>query len=99
MFVEVKHVYNCNLYNLILHKYSHHIDNIYIVVLNIYANIVFILTNPAKVAKLYIQLAVMDNPPVNMPMGSDSVDGIRQICANTVKAMDEIRPLAATTDY
>lgn len=30
MFVEVKHVYNCNLYNLILHKYSHHIDNIYI---------------------------------------------------------------------
>ncbi|WP_337435709.1 hypothetical protein [Prevotella sp.] len=41
----------------------------------------------------------MENPPVNMPMGSDSVDGIRQICANTVKAMDEIRPLAATTDY
>ncbi len=55
--------------------------------------------DPAKVAKLYIQLAVMENPPVNMPMGSDSVDGIRQICANTVKAMDEIRPLAATTDY
>lgn len=55
--------------------------------------------DPAKVAKLYIQLAEMENPPVNMPMGSDSVDGIRQICANTVKAMDEIRPLAATTDY
>ena len=55
--------------------------------------------DPDKVAKLNIQLAEMENPPVNMPMGSDSVDGIRQICANTVKAMDEIRPLAATTDY
>lgn len=96
MFVEVKDEYD---YNLILHKYSPPHIYIYIVVLNIYANIVFILTNPAKVAKLYIQLAVMENPPVNMPMGSDSVDGIRQICANTVKAMDEIRPLAATTDY
>lgn len=45
MFVEVKHVYNCNLYNLILHKYSPPHIYIYIVVLNIYANIVFILTN------------------------------------------------------
>lgn len=29
--------------------------------------------DPAKVAKLYIQLAEMENPPVNMPMGSDSI--------------------------
>ena len=73
MFVEVKHVYNCNLYNLILHKYLF--------------------------CGIKKRQEKMENPPVNMPMGSDSVDGIRQICANTVKAMDEIRPLAATTDY
>ena len=55
--------------------------------------------DPDKVGKVYIQLAEIENPPVNMPVGSVSVDGIRQICANTLKAMDEIRPLAATTDY
>lgn len=55
--------------------------------------------DPVKVARLYIQLAEMENPPVNMPMGTDSVNGIRQICADTVKAMDEIRPLSATTNF
>ncbi len=55
--------------------------------------------DPEKVARLYIQLAEMENPPLNMPMGSDSVDGIRQICADTVNLMDILRPLAQTTDY
>ena len=55
--------------------------------------------DPVKVARLYIQLAEMENPPVNMPMGTDSVNGIRQICADTVKAMDEIRSLSATTNF
>lgn len=55
--------------------------------------------DPVKVAQLYVKLAEMENPPVNMPMGTDSVDGIRQICADTVKAMDEIRPLSATTNF
>lgn len=32
-------------------------------------------------------------------MGTDSCDGIRNICANTVKLMDEMREVAASTNY
>lgn len=32
-------------------------------------------------------------------MGTDSCDGIRNICANTVKLMDEMREVAASANY
>lgn len=55
--------------------------------------------DPEKAAELYIKVAEMENPYESLPMGTDSCDGIRNICANTVKLMDEMREVAASTNY
>lgn len=55
--------------------------------------------DPAKVAELYIKVAEMEHPYESLPMGTDSCDGIREIAANTVKLMDEMRNVAATTNF
>lgn len=55
--------------------------------------------NPDKAAELYIKVAEMENPYESLPMGSDSCEGIREICADTVKLMDSMREVAASTDY
>lgn len=55
--------------------------------------------DPEKAAELYIKVAEMENPYESLPMGTDCCDGIRDICANTVKLMDEMREVAATTNY
>ena len=55
--------------------------------------------NPEKAAKLYIKVAEMENPYEFLPMGSDSCEGIKEICEKTVKLMDEMKEVAASTDY
>lgn len=55
--------------------------------------------DPQKGAKLYIKVAEMENPYESLPMGTDSCDGIRNICANTVKLMEEMHDVAKTTNF
>ncbi|MCR5024513.1 MAG: SDR family oxidoreductase [Lachnospiraceae bacterium] len=55
--------------------------------------------DPKKAAKLYIQVAEMDEPYESLPMGTDSCNGIRDICENTVKLMTEMRSVAKTTNF
>lgn len=55
--------------------------------------------DPQKAAELYLKVAEMENPPESLPMGTDSCDGIRQIAVNTAALMDQMRPLAQTTDF
>ena len=55
--------------------------------------------DPEKVAALYIECAEMEKPWENLPMGTDSCTGIRDICAATVELMDEMLPVARTTDF
>ena len=55
--------------------------------------------DPKKAAKLYIKVAEMDEPYENLPMGTDSCDGIHDICEDTVKWMEEIRSVAETTNF
>lgn len=55
--------------------------------------------DPEKAAELYIKTAEMEDPYESLPMGTDSCDGIRDICKNTVKLMDEMRKIATETDY
>ncbi len=55
--------------------------------------------DPKKAAKLYIQVAEMDEPYESLPMGTDSCDGIRDICEKTVVLMTEMRSVAETTNY
>lgn len=55
--------------------------------------------SPEKAAELYIKVAEMENPYESLPMGTDCCDGIRDICANTAKLMEDMRDVAQTTDY
>lgn len=55
--------------------------------------------DPQKAAKLYIEVAEMENPYESLPMGTDCCDGIRDICASTVKLMDDMRNVAETTNF
>lgn len=55
--------------------------------------------DPDKAAELYIKVAEMDEPYESLPMGTDSCDGIREICSNTVKLMDKMRGIAAGTNF
>lgn len=55
--------------------------------------------NPKRAAKLYIQVAEMEEPYESLPMGTDSCDGIRDICENTVNLMTEMRSVAETTNF
>lgn len=55
--------------------------------------------NPDKAAELYIKVAEMENPYESLPMGTDSCDGIHEICVSTAKLMSEMRDIAAGTNY
>ncbi|MBR0034496.1 MAG: SDR family NAD(P)-dependent oxidoreductase, partial [Synergistaceae bacterium] len=55
--------------------------------------------DPHKAAELYIKAAEMDNPYESLPMGTDSCDGIRDICEATAKLMCDMRSIAETTNY
>ena len=55
--------------------------------------------DPRKAAQLYIEVAEMAEPYESLPMGTDCCDGIREICANTVKLMDEMRSTAERTNF
>lgn len=55
--------------------------------------------DPDKAAEMYIKVAEMEDPYESLPMGTDCCDGIREICENTVKLMDEMRDIAAATNY
>lgn len=55
--------------------------------------------DPKKAAKLYIEVAEMENPYESLPMGTDCCDGIHDICAGTVKLMEDMRSVAETTNY
>lgn len=55
--------------------------------------------DPEKAAELYIRVAEMAQPYESLPMGTDCCEGIRDICANTVELMDEMRDVAASTDF
>lgn len=55
--------------------------------------------DPKKAAQLYIKTAEMENPYESLPMGTDCCDGIRDICANTVELMDNMKCVAETTNF
>jgi len=55
--------------------------------------------DPKKAAKLYIEVAEMEKPYESLPMGTDSCDGIKDICEKTTKLMGEMRDVAKKTNY
>ena len=55
--------------------------------------------DPKRAAKLYIKVAEMDEPYESLPMGTDSCDGIRDICEGTGKQMEKMRSVAETTNF
>ena len=54
---------------------------------------------PKKGAKLYIEVAEMENPYESLPMGTDSCDGIKDICEKITKLMGEMRDISKKTNY
>ena len=55
--------------------------------------------DPKKAAKLYIEVAEMEKPYESLPMGTDSCDGIKDICEKTTKLMGEMKEIAKKTNY
>ena len=41
----------------------------------------------------------MENPYESLPMGTDSCDGIKDICEKTTKLMGYMREIAKKTNY
>lgn len=55
--------------------------------------------DPKKAAKVLIKVSKMDNPPKNLPLGSDSSQGIIDICQETIKEVENIKELSYETDF
>ena len=57
------------------------------------------LGNPKKLALVVIKLPEMPNPPLHLPLGSDSYRAIVEVRKNEKKEMEEWKTLSLSTDF
>jgi len=55
--------------------------------------------DPSKLAQVIIQLAASENPPIHLPIGSDSVAAFRTKTEQAGKEVDEWETVSNSTDY
>ena len=55
--------------------------------------------NPAKLAKVMVQLVNMPEPPVRLALGSDTVQAIQDKNASVAKELATHRALSVSTDF
>lgn len=55
--------------------------------------------DPAKLAKGIMELVAIENPPLRMPFGSDTVSVIEEQNASVSKELAQWRELAISTDF
>lgn len=55
--------------------------------------------DPAKLAKVIVQLAEADQPPRHLPVGRDSVAAIREKFMTTAKEINEWEEVSSSTDH
>lgn len=57
------------------------------------------LGNPEKLAKVVLQIAEMQNPPLHLPLGSDSYNAILEVRKNEKEEMEQWKVLSLSTDF
>lgn len=57
------------------------------------------LGNPKKLAEVVLQLAEMQNPPLHLPLGSDSYHAILEVRKNEKVEMEQWKSLSLSTDF
>lgn len=57
------------------------------------------LGNPKKLAQVVLKLAEMPNPPLHLPLGSDSYTAILEVRKNEKEEMQEWKTLSLFTDF
>ncbi|GGZ21882.1 short-chain dehydrogenase/reductase [Echinicola pacifica] len=57
------------------------------------------LGNPKKLAAVVRKLAEMPNPPLHLPLGSDSYNAILQVRKNEKEEMEQWKSLSLSTDF
>jgi NAD(P)-dependent dehydrogenase (short-subunit alcohol dehydrogenase family) len=55
--------------------------------------------DPQKAARIMIELAQQDNPPLQVPLGNDAMNRIKARSIQWKEEMERIEPLARTADY
>ena len=54
---------------------------------------------PKKLAKIVLQIAEMQNPPLHLPLGSDSYNAILEVRKNEKEEMEQWKALSLSTDF
>ncbi len=57
------------------------------------------LGNPKKLAEVVLKLAEMPNPPLHLPLGSDSYNAILEVRKNEKEEMEKWKSLSLSTDF
>ena len=57
------------------------------------------LGNPEKLAEVVLKLAEMPNPPLHLPLGSDSYNAILEVRKNEKEEMEQWKTLSLSTDF
>lgn len=57
------------------------------------------LGNPKKLAEVLIQITEMSNPPLHLPLGSDSYNAILEVRKNEEKEMEKWKAVSLSTDF
>ncbi|WP_204988030.1 SDR family NAD(P)-dependent oxidoreductase [Sporolactobacillus pectinivorans] len=55
--------------------------------------------DPHKAALLYLKVANMDNPPLDLPMGSDAYDAVVAVSNKKKQNLDAVKELTLSTDF
>lgn len=57
------------------------------------------LGNPKKLAEVVLKLVEMPNPPLHLPLGSDSYNAILEVRENEKEEMEQWKTLSLSTDF
>lgn len=57
------------------------------------------LGDPEKLAEVLLKITEMSNPPLHLPLGSDSFNAILEVRKNEAKEMEEWKSLSLSTDF
>ena len=57
------------------------------------------LGNPKKLAEILLQIAEMSNPPLHLPLGSDSYNAILEVRKNEQEELEKWKSLSLSTDF
>ncbi|MDR7128012.1 NAD(P)-dependent dehydrogenase (short-subunit alcohol dehydrogenase family) [Algoriphagus sp. 4150] len=57
------------------------------------------LGDPEKLAEVLLKITEMSNPPLHLPLGSDSYNAILEVRKNEAKEMEEWKSLSLSTDF